>query len=109
MAPLTQKDKASQAARLVAVHEHVMGVARLIHPYRRERYRSQTDWWLHVLETYGVQKDETDFAGQHLTWEWILFLWHALLEKEAQKWNDLSIEYSNTSIEEGAYVQSDLV
>ena len=71
------------------MQEHIRLLALVVHPYNPAKFKSKDDWWMAVLNKYEIEY--SPFGGQHdLTFDKLMTLWNALLEKEQSEFTRLA-------------------
>ena len=63
---------------------HIQALAKVVHPYHPEQWKGELKgrWWPSILHRYGIEFDPHD--NEDLTYDWIMILWHGLIEHEKE-------------------------
>lgn len=74
---------------------HVQALAKVVHPYRPEQWRGELKgkWWPSILRKYGIEFEPHD--NEDLGYDWLMILWHALLEHERENFEKVSLKRSD--------------
>ena len=63
---------------------HVQALAKVVHPYNAEQWKGDLrgKWWPSLLHKYHIEFEPHD--DEDLPYDWLMILWHALLEHERE-------------------------